>query len=246
MNKRYAISDIHGNYRTFLRALEAIQLSPNDELFLLGDYVDKGPNSRKLINHILQLEQDGYQVNCLLGNHEVYMLNGMEIQEDPSYFTNWLRAGGRTTLPNYLLDEEAKLLHADIQVHLEWMKERPVLIETEDYLLVHAGFNFRSPDPFKDTAAMLQIRNWYDDINLGWLGDRCIVHGHTPMRKDAILSQQNSQQHKLPVFNIDGGCFYEGEGFGHLAIFDLDQRSFQTVPNMDMPLEAIRARKKTA
>lgn len=246
MNKRYAISDIHGNYRTFLRALEQIQLSPNDELFLLGDYVDKGPDSRKVINHILQLEQADYRVHCLLGNHEVYMLNGMEAEEDTSDFIAWLRAGGRTTLPNYLLDEEAKKMHADIAVHLKWMKERPLFIETEDYLLVHAGFNFRSPDPFQDKMAMLQIRHWYNDIDPGWLSGRCIVHGHTPMRKEAILSQQDPKRHQLPVFNIDGGCFYEAEGFGHLVVFDLDQRSFQTVPNMDMPLEAIRARKKTA
>ncbi len=240
MNKRYAISDIHGNYRTFLRALDHLQLAPNDTLFLLGDYVDKGPDSRQLINHIQALQADGYQINCLLGNHELYMLRALEAQSLETDFFQWLKAGGDTTFPNYTQGAEAKNFHPDLDQHIEWMRSLPALIELEDYWLVHAGFNFRAPDFLMDYNAMLFIRHWYGDLDASRLEGKAIIHGHTPMPKSAVSRQADTKIHKLPVFNIDAGCFFHREGYGHLAVFDLDDRTFHFFRNEDMPLGAIR------
>ncbi|MFT5168289.1 MAG: serine/threonine protein phosphatase 1, partial [Saprospiraceae bacterium] len=63
--KQYAISDIHGCAKTFKALLEQISFSKEDVLYLLGDYVDRGPDSKGVIDHIWQLQSEGYTVFCL-------------------------------------------------------------------------------------------------------------------------------------------------------------------------------------
>ncbi|MEL6356632.1 MAG: metallophosphoesterase family protein, partial [Bacteroidota bacterium] len=139
--KRYAISDIHGNHQTFLRALDDIQLSPSDQLYLLGDYVDRGPDSRGVINTIFELENKGYQLQYITGNHEQYMLTALR-EHDEEYLQHWLNSGGYATMDSYRISGED--YHQDLHQHLQWMTSLPFYIELEDYLLVHAGINFFS------------------------------------------------------------------------------------------------------
>jgi len=68
--RQIAISDIHGCARTFQALLDKIQLSTNDQLYLLGDYIDRGPDSKGVIDTILGLINAGYRVQTLMGNHE--------------------------------------------------------------------------------------------------------------------------------------------------------------------------------
>ena len=69
MNK-FAISDIHGCAKNFKALLDRISLSLGDELYLLGDYIDRGPDSKGVIDHVWQLQKTGHTVHCLCGNHE--------------------------------------------------------------------------------------------------------------------------------------------------------------------------------
>ncbi|MCC6412552.1 MAG: metallophosphoesterase, partial [Saprospiraceae bacterium] len=63
--KKYAISDIHGCNKTFLALLENLDFSKADELYLLGDYVDRGPDSKGVFDTIFRLQSEGYKVQCL-------------------------------------------------------------------------------------------------------------------------------------------------------------------------------------
>jgi serine/threonine protein phosphatase 1 len=74
MSKRWVIPDIHG-YLDTLKALieERIKPARTDELYFLGDYIDRGPDSRGVINYIRSLRQDGYAVTALKGNHEDFL-----------------------------------------------------------------------------------------------------------------------------------------------------------------------------
>jgi serine/threonine protein phosphatase 1 len=240
MSRRYAISDIHGNYRTFLQALDTIQLSTSDTLYLLGDYVDRGPSSRRVFQRIFELIDSGYDVRAIRGNHERYMLQALESDND-LYHLRWLKAGGGPTLDSYRLNEGE--LYPDFDDHLEWVRKLPYYLDEGGYLFVHAGLDFSLRNPLSDPESMTQIRRWKEDLNRAWLGDRTVVHGHTPIPKDAILAQ-TSKKHKYPVFNIDGGCFHYEKGFGHLCVMDLDRRDFTFIPNADMDLAAIRAIKR--
>ena len=68
---RWAISDIHGCCQTFRYMVETeLQITKEDELFLLGDYIDRGKDSKGVFDYIMQLQNDNFKVQCLMGNHE--------------------------------------------------------------------------------------------------------------------------------------------------------------------------------
>ncbi|MEL6276859.1 MAG: hypothetical protein AAFU03_17300, partial [Bacteroidota bacterium] len=187
-------------------------------------------DSRGVINTILDLEKRGYQVQYITGNHEVYMLNALR-KDDDEYLQHWLRSGGDATLDSYRNAQGEP--DSSLEQHLEWMASLPFYLELEDYLLVHAGLNFSVPNPFEDLESIIMIRRWYANINHQWLGDKKIVHGHTPIDEETMLNQTYPTRHPYPVYNIDGGCFMSRRGFGHLAVFDLDLRSFKRFANID-------------
>ena len=91
----------------------------------------------------------------------------------------WLDNGGKETLLSF----NAFDLGMIPEKYFNFLENLPHYIEVDNYILVHAGFKFIMPDPFNEVHSMLWQRNWYDDINYDWLGERIIVHGHTPVSK---------------------------------------------------------------
>ncbi len=213
---RYAISDIHGCLSTFKNALQQIDFAIKDELYLLGDYIDRGPDSKGVIDYIWDLQNKGHHVKCLLGNHEEMMIEGLT---RPSTQSAWRRHGGRETLASFEANEIAKVPYE----YLEWMKRLSHFVEVDNYILVHAGLNFRTNDPLDDKQGMLWSRHWYHEIRKDWLRGRTIVHGHTPVSQDAIEAGL-SLLDEIPAMNIDNGCVYNRTGHGQLCVFDLDKK----------------------
>ncbi len=199
---RYAISDIHGCSKTFKLALSEINLQPTDELFLLGDYIDRGPDSQGVLEMIWDLEASGQPIVCLRGNHEEMVLEYV---------------AGKRDRYEWFPQPELK------QKTLNWFASLPHYHETPGYILVHAGLNFLHPEPLSDEYEMLWARYWYDDMvkNPDFLGDRIVIHGHTPAK---MLSIRKSIQ--LMAENqytcIDSGCSQEMEGMGYLTVLNLD------------------------
>lgn len=224
--KKYAISDIHGCNKTFNKLLDKIGLNLEDQLFLLGDYIDRGPDSAGVIDTILDLKAEGYQVHCLRGNHEQMMI---EASDDTKYGSNemWLRNGGRETLQSYYEGKYGTIPDA----HLQFMDELSVCKVTDDFLFVHAGLNFDTPNPLDNKWSMLWIRDWYKDLNRHWLGDRIIVHGHTPQKR-AKIEQQFAQLADFPVLNIDNGCVFNYTGLGNLCAVELTERVLTFMPRV--------------
>jgi|AntRauTorckE5430_2_1112549.scaffolds.fasta_scaffold00022_18 serine/threonine protein phosphatase 1 len=197
---RYTISDIHGCLKTFRALLDELKLDRNDELFLLGDYIDRGPDSQGVIDLIWKLTEDGYNVKCLRGNHEEMLLEAARGEHD---FYQWKPAS------------------RDHDKVTAWMTTLPFYFETPGYILVHAGLNFHHHYPLKDTREMLYIRYFYDTIDYQWLGDRIIVHGHTPARMLEVkkdIQDMNTNQYAC----IDSGCSQVVEGMGYLTALNLD------------------------
>jgi len=213
--RRFAISDIHGCLNTFEALLKKIQIQKEDELFLLGDYIDRGKDSKGVIDLIWAMQEEGFQVHCLRGNHEQMMLDA-KIHNDKAPM--WLMNGGAETVesfPNDFVQDD----------YFNWIMGLPYYFELDDYLLVHAGFNFRDRTPFHDITAMLWIRNWYEDLNRHWLGERVIIHGHTPTKRP-ILKERLKNISEVPIVNVDCGCYFSKEGLGFLAAFDLDEQAY--------------------
>jgi len=210
--RRFAISDIHGCLASFKSLLKKINYSKSDTLYLLGDYIDRGPESKGVIDYIWQLQAEGYQVYCLLGNHEQLLLDSVA---KPSPFYK-----GR---PEVLANFEVTHNQFIPKKYIQWMKNLKYYIELDDYILVHAGLNFEKKDPLSDLDSMIWIRYWYDAINTDWLDNRIIIHGHTPT-KQLDIKRSLKELAEISAINIDAGCVFQSFGLGHLCVLNLDTK----------------------
>ncbi|MGB3798811.1 MAG: metallophosphoesterase family protein, partial [Lewinella sp.] len=197
---RYAITDIHGCSFTFHRLLERIGFGREDELYLLGDYIDRGPDSQGVLQHIWKLQGEGYQIHCLRGNHEQMLIDAI--------------SQGRAAW-DYMPD------HQERQQTLMWMNNLPYYLEIPGYVLVHAGLNFQIAEPLADRQAMLWIRDWEEHVNREWLGDRVLLYGHTPRTVTEVQAEVREMRDRQLVC-LDAGCAMRYEGMGYLAALNLD------------------------
>lgn len=216
--RKIAISDIHGCNATFEALFQQINFSREDQLFLLGDYLDRGPSSKQVLDTIFRLKAEGYTVNCLRGNHEEMLL--WALSGHRYNLESFLMNGGDTTLASFGVKHPR-----DIPPHyLDFLEKLPLWIEADEYIFVHAGLHFvQGSNPFDHEDEMLWIRNWYIDLDLEWLGQRYIVHGHTPTPQPNI-QKMFQQFDDLRVINIDAGCVYQRTGYGQLCAVDLSNR----------------------
>lgn len=216
--RKIAISDIHGCNATFEALLQQLELSKEDHLFLLGDYIDRGPSSKQVLDTIFRLMDEGYQVQCLRGNHEEMLLWAYE---NAGYdLQTFLNNGGEITLASF----GAQHPRGIDSRYIDFINNLPYYLESDEYIFVHAGLNF-SPrsHPLEDKDRMLWIRHWYPMIDYQWLGKRYIVHGHTPTLSMTI--NKNFQFfEELKVLNIDAGCVFPMSGYGNLCAVDLTGR----------------------
>jgi serine/threonine protein phosphatase 1 len=132
-----AVGDVHGCSAALAAVLEAIRPTSIDTLVLLGDYIDRGPDSRGVIELILELRSRCRTV-ALLGNHEEMLLGALEDRKNLKLF---MRFGGRETLNSYGIDD-IEQIPAE---HLAFVKNCCDYHETADHLFVHAYFDPDAP-----------------------------------------------------------------------------------------------------
>ena len=223
--RKFAISDIHGCSKTFKALLEKIAYSKADELYLLGDFIDRGPDSKGVIDFVIGLREAGHIVYCLRGNHEEMLLKGLK---DMKSLQMWHVNGGLETLNSF----ETKSVSEIPGKYINWFNSLGHYFEVDEYILVHAGLNFRIENPLRDEEAMMWIRRWYSQIDYEWLGDRIIIHGHTPTDFFDILEDYNNLEENRHLV-IDGGCVYKDRGFGDLVAFELGQKEIFVQKNIE-------------
>lgn len=223
--RRIAITDIHGCLDSFEALLDKIAYTSADQLYLLGDYIDRGPNSKGVIDLVLQLQSEGHEVHCLSGNHEAMFL---EIAGDPEGTPMDLYPG----LPDTLLSYGVRHPRDIPKKHLDFMEALPHYLEVEGFILVHAGLNFNLANPLDDLHAMLWERHWYTQINKEWLEGRIILHGHTPTSVDHILRMYAGLD-ALQFMVLDSGCVYDRRGLHQLTAFDMTNRKLYFQENVE-------------
>ena len=223
--RKIVISDIHGCLNSFKALLYKIVYSKRDELYLLGDFIDRGPDSKGVIDYIWKLQIEGHFVKCLRGNHEQMLLDSFN---DPYDLKMWQSHGGMETLRSFGV-QSVDDIHED---YLRWFDSLSYFVEVDDYILVHAGLNFDLPNPFDGVNSMIWIRNWYDKIKKDWLGNRIIVHGHTPT-SSSIMRENLSKIEEKATMIIDGGCVYDTKELGYLFAFDLDKKQLYAQRSLD-------------
>lgn len=215
MNKRlFAIGDTHGCFDSLKELVEnKIQLQKDDKLILLGDYIDRGDKSKEVVDFIIELLENDYDVIPLMGNHEAMLIDAFE---DEKNISKWIQNGGNETLKSFeinsLKDIESK--------YIEFFKGLRYYYTFEDYLFVHAGFNDNVLNPFTDYYSMLwKCKETYTNP---LLSEKTIIHGHNPVRV-AICEERVLA--KLRVINIDTGCVYkDSESYGRLTAYDCNRQ----------------------
>jgi serine/threonine protein phosphatase 1 len=201
---------------------DVVEFQPTDTLFLLGDYINKGPDSRAVLNQIIQLMAEGFNVHCLRGNHEQYLLDCLA---DPYNESQFLSKGGIETLESFGVDA-AKEIPAE---YLEFISKLDYYIELPDFLLVHAGFNFEQENIFESKHDMLTIRKM--TVDPARIKGRNIIHGHVPT---PIVDIAKSLEFPDNHISIDGGCVYHHiHALSHLVALDIQERKLYIQRNID-------------
>ena len=95
---KYVMTDIHGCLKTFKQLIEKIGFSKSDRLYLLGDLIDRGPDSKGVIDYVWQLQNEGYKIECIEGNHEQMMVNAYQSMD---WQRNWFFNGGWSTVESF-------------------------------------------------------------------------------------------------------------------------------------------------
>lgn len=238
MREHWVIPDIHGCAKTLQALIEdLIQPSKHDWLYFLGDYVDRGPSSKEVIDYIIYLQKEQYNIRTLMGNHEDFLLKAYEeelnlksilgLKKKNRKKEEWFFHGGKDTMKSFKLNNLR-----DFPVdYLEWMRNLEYYIELENFYLVHAGFNFRIENPFEDKSSMLWIREY--EIDAEKVGNKRIVHGHVPVSLEFIdMSVKNNMYRFIDLDN--GSYMTKREGFGNLVALELNSLEYKVQYNLDL------------
>jgi len=238
MKRRWVIPDIHGCVNT-LKALIEEQIKPtlSDELFFLGDYIDRGPDSKGVIDYILSLQKSGIKLTTLKGNHEDFLveLYDSKLQPKKPWFLrifsrkkrSWIGIGGKETLKSFGIHS---IKNIPLE-YIEWMRNLENYVCLDNFILVHAGLNCTIEDPFSDTHSMIWIRDF--EIDFTKTGKRKVIHGHVPVNLQFIdLSIRNNY---FKFIDLDNGPYISGkEGFGNLVALELTQMQMVIMDNRDL------------
>jgi serine/threonine protein phosphatase 1 len=213
---RYAITDIHGCCKTFHALLEKMRIRETDHLYLLGDYIDRGPDSKGVLDTIMNLN---CRVLALRGNHEDLWLKtadtGME-KERFLHYNHWMENG--------ILARVKSFGEADTLPYLAFISRLPLYHELDDFLLVHGEFDFSLPDPFGEMGEESML--WGRGKN--YTGTKPVICGHTPRRLDKIKAGLKTNK-----INIDNGCCFHLEGYGRLVAYGLDDGRLYIQENIE-------------
>ena len=166
--RRIIIGDVHGHYDGLMRLLDTIAPAQTDQVYFLGDLIDRGPASAQVVSFV---QENGY--TSLLGNHEQLMLEAFPAGRTFAPGVQaWLFSGGRTTVASYT---DVSLL----MDHLEWMKTLPLYLDLGDVWLVHAGLDPKRPIESQSAQEFCWIREAFHRSTEPYFSNKLIITGHT-------------------------------------------------------------------
>ena len=167
-HRRIIIGDVHGHFEGLMRLLDAIVPGEHDQVYFLGDLIDRGPDSAKVVSFV---KDSPY--HCILGNHEQLMIDAFpKGRPFTPALQAWLYSGGRATVASY--GDSGILLD-----HIEWMKTLPTYLDLDDIWLVHAGVHPLIPIDAQTAQEFCWIRDEFHSTSKPYFTDKLIITGHT-------------------------------------------------------------------
>ncbi len=193
----YAIGDLHGSLESLERLMEKINPDlTRDRLVFIGDYIDRGPQPKGVVNYIIRLKNQAPPggIVCLKGNHEAMFLDFLLGAEAGLFLFN----GGLSTLQDYWGEDwsnlESLVLPPD---HAQFYQDLQLYYETPDYIFVHGGLKPGVPLADQEEEDLLWIRGEFitspEDFG------RRIIFGHTPFKQPLLMPNK---------IGIDTGAVY--------------------------------------
>lgn len=189
-----AVGDIHGEFDKLNSLLNKLNLTDNDTTVFLGDYIDRGNNSKEVIERLIELSK---QTSCIFlkGNHEDLLLKTIETRDEED-IAHWLISGGITTFDNY------GDFPSIFNLHGEFFDNLRMYYKTDNYLFVHAGINPEKTLEEQNSDDLLWIREEFfeNPHNL----KQKIIFGHTIFDKPYIKDDK---------IGINTGCGVDKNGY---------------------------------
>ncbi|MEM7223396.1 MAG: metallophosphoesterase family protein [Pseudomonadota bacterium] len=207
----YAVGDIHGCLAQLERLHEMIRAdaaqSSAERLVAVyvGDYIDRGPDCRGVVEHLLSAPLPGFETVYLRGNHEDFLL---EFLEDPRRMSGWMMNGAASTLSSYgvsLSASAASEVRSELRFnmpesHVAFYQSLVLWHLEGDYLFVHAGILPGVPIEEQEPKDLMWIRERFLDSNQDH--GKIVVHGHTPIEEPEL---------RFNRIGIDTGAVYGGQ-----------------------------------
>lgn len=237
MSKTWIIPDLHGCADTLKLVVEN-QIKPDteDRLVFLGDYIDRGPNSKGVIDYIRELQKNGQHITALKGNHEAVCVKAFyDDRENKPFFglrsktriqKDWEQYGGGETMGSFGVKRPGDIP----EEYIQWMDQLEYYADLGKYIAVHAGFNFKLDDPFSDTSSMIWIRDYR--VIPEKIGNKVVIHGHVPVNLEFIdLTIKNKSSR---VIDLDNGIYVSNQvGFGNLVVLELSNMEYKIQTTID-------------
>ena len=175
------IGDIHGCLELLKRLMDRVKWQPDqDRLIFLGDYIDRGPDSKGVIDFLLQLMRESEKVQCLMGNHESMFLDFLSGVDISTFLIN----GGEDTLRSYYFDGETIIPPE----HIHFLKNLQILLEVQNYCTVHAGLKpgLQIKDQSIDDMIWIREPFIYSKYDFG----KKIIFGHTVFYNPLVMDNK--------------------------------------------------------
>lgn len=219
MGRILAISDIHGQHAMLVALLNKIALQPDDTLLFMGDYVDRGPQSKEVLDTVLSLRET-HGATLLMGNHEAIMLRAFTANHRKPW-EHWINVcGGVETLESYGLRvadfdttnlpllKQLPTTHP-LRAHLQAIETMGYYVAYDDVVFVHGGVDPELPLDETPISTLLWIRK---EFHMGYHGEKTIVFGHTPSYR-LHGTKHNTDVYYGPnrIIGIDGGATFGGQ-----------------------------------
>ena len=161
--RRVVIGDVHGHYEGLMLLLEEIAPASDDQIYFLGDLIDRGPQSAQVVEFV---KENDYP--CLLGNHEQMLLNILIGKDTGSAnMQGWLYSGGQATVASYQSGTIPK-------EHLNWFENLPTYLDLGDFWLTHAGVDPQKTVQEQTAEELCWIRDEFHRIKEPYFTDKFI------------------------------------------------------------------------
>jgi serine/threonine protein phosphatase 1 len=187
MSKIIAIGDVHGEIHKLRNLFERLSYNKNDTIIFLGDYIDRGENSKDVIDFLISLK-DKCNLVTLKGNHEMFAMDSLKFTEGrlglTHMFDSWMGNGGMSCLRSYCrdglyMDKPAEIIEEMFIDHRSFFDNLRLTYETENHIFVHG--HLAHEQDVEDQEEWQCIWGRYDDI---WphKSGKTVVCGHSIQR----------------------------------------------------------------